>query len=190
MPYVYWLLFYVMYLEESMPQLDSTTYLTQITWLAITYATFYLTLTKTTLPIITKILYTRQYKALQAQHTHESPLHIEQQQTQQQTLQHILHACTQAKQALQHAMTQSHTWVHHTTQHLQHTQLHTLQHTYTQHMQQASNTLAHTNSALKYTMNPAAQHACHINKPNNTNKTRVFQKAALHTLFQHLRTRA
>lgn len=167
-----------------MPQLDTTAYLSQITWLAITYATFYLALTKYTLPIITKILYTRQYKALQAHNTQQSPLHQENLHKQQNTLQHVLHACAQAKNALQHTMSQSQTWVHTAAHNLQHTQLQTLQHTYTQHMQHASQTLAHTNTALKYTINPAAQHACKTNKPNNINKTRLFQKAFLTTLFK------
>ena len=168
-----------------MPQLDATTYLTQITWLAITYATFYLALTKYTLPIITKILYTRQYKALQAHNTQDSPLHDENLHKQHNTLQHVLHACAQAKNALQNTMNQSQTWVHTATHNVTQQQLKPLQKTYTAHMQNTSNTLAHTNTALKYTMNPAAQHACNMNKPNNTNKTRVFQKALLSALFQH-----
>ena len=167
-----------------MPQLDTTTYFTQITWLAITYATFYLALTKYTLPLITKILYTRQYKALQAHNTLQSPLHDENQHKQQNTLQHVVHACAQAKNALQNTMNQSHTWVHRAAHNVQHQQLSQLQNTYTKHMQHASSTLAHTNSALKYTINPQAQHACKISKPNNINKTRVFQKAVLHTLFK------
>ena len=171
---------------HTMPQLDTTAYLSQITWLAITYGTFYLALTKYTLPIITKILYTRQYKALQAHNTQESPLQLENLHKQQNTLQHVVHACAQAKNALQNTMNQSHTWVHNATHNVQHQQLQALHNTYTQHMQNASQTLAHTNTALKYTMNPAAQHACKVNKPNNINKTRVFQKAFLSTLFQHV----
>ena len=172
--------------QTNMPQLDTTAYFTQITWLALTYATFYLALTKYTLPIITKILYTRQYKALQAHNTQQSPLHDENLHKQQNTLQHVVHACAQAKNALQNTMSQSQTWVHSATHNVQHQQLTALQNTYTNHMQIASNTLAHTNSALKYTMNPAAQHACKMSKPNNINKTRVFQKAFLSTLFQHV----
>ena len=172
--------------HNTMPQLDTTAYLSQITWLAITYGAFYLALTKYTLPIITKILYTRQYKALQAHNTQKSRLQLENLHKQQKTLQHVVHACAQAKNALQNTMNQSHTWVHNATHNVQHQQLQALHNTYTQHMQNASQTLAHTNTALKYTMNPAAQHACKVNKPNNINKTRVFQKAFLSTLFQHV----
>ena len=172
--------------KHTMPQLDTTAYLSQITWLAITYGTFYLALTKYTLPIITKILYTRQYKALQAHNTQESPLQNENQHKQQNTLQHVLHACAQSKNALQNAMDQSQTWVYNATHNVQHQQLQALHNTYTQHMQNASQTLAHTNTALKYTMNPAAQHACKMNKPNNINKKREIQKSFITTIFQHV----
>ena len=46
-----------------MPQLDATTYFTQFVWLFITYASFYIVLTKTILPKIAHILYVRQTKA-------------------------------------------------------------------------------------------------------------------------------
>lgn len=167
-----------------MPQLDIITYLPQCTWLFIIYITFYLFLTKYTLPTITKILYTRQYKALQATHTAQSPLQYEQQEKIQTTTGLVSFACVQAKNALQHTMTQSETWTQKTLVHIQQKQLQKLQNTFAQHMKHTHKTLAHTNNALKYTCSPSAQHACHMNKPCNTNKTRFFQKTYLHTLFK------
>lgn len=166
-----------------MPQLDVTTYFSQLFWLGLTYMSFYLLLTKYSLPLITKILYTRQYKALQASATHASPLHGEAVSKHEQTLAQVTEACGQAKNACVQAMNKSHTWLVQASHSVQQHQLHKVQHTYAMHMQQANTDLAITNMALKYTMNPAAQHACNMTKPKNTHKKKVFQKAMLATLF-------
>jgi len=114
-----------------MPQLDATTYFTQFVWLCITYTTFYLVLTKTILPKIAKILYVRQNKAT---HTEEnqSP---ETAQIQNNASQHMLQACTQAKQALESTVIQSQQWGAQATQSIQKAQLSSLQTEYTKQMQ-------------------------------------------------------
>ena len=170
-----------------MPQLDTTTYFAQITWLAITYITFYLLLTKYTLPSITKILYTRQYKAQQAI---QSPLHHETVHTQQHSLQHVQDACAQAKTTLQNTMNDSQKWHQRAAQHIQHTHLvewhqdsFYLETDYKGMLYSLEIEGAYIDIALKYTMNPVAQMACKMNKPHNTKKTQIFQKYTLRGLL-------
>lgn len=167
-----------------MPQLDINTFLPQITWLAIIYTSFYLLLTKYTLPTITKILYTRQYKALQAHHHTTTDAH-----TTQNTPDPVLNACAHATHALVQSNAHTIQWTQSQQKHIHTSQLTSLQHTFTTHQQHALTSLARTIQALKYTMTPSAQHACHMNKPLNIRKTHVFQKTLLHTLFmQHNKT--
>jgi hypothetical protein len=194
-----------------MPQLDTTTYLAQITWLAITYSTFYLVLTKYTLPSITKILYTRQYKAQQAQQAIQSPLHHETVHTQQHSLQHVQDACAQAKTILQNTMNDSQKWHQRAAQRIQHTHLvewhplkldgihgtknkkgkktiknrdsFYLETDYKGMLYSLEIEGAYIDISLKYTMNPAAQMACKMNKPHNTKKTQIFQKYTLRGLL-------
>jgi hypothetical protein len=173
-----------------MPQLDTTTYFAQITWLAITYITFYLLLTKYTLPSITKILYTRQYKAQQAQQAIQSPLHHETVHTQQHSLQHVQDACAQAKTTLQNTMNDSQKWHQRAAQRIQHTHLvewhqdsFYLETDYKGMLYSLEIEGAYIDTALKYTMDPAAQMACKMNKPHNTKKTQIFQKYTLRGLL-------
>jgi hypothetical protein len=180
-----------------MPQLDTTTYLAQITWLAITYITFYLLLTKYTLPSITKILYTRQYKAQQAQQAVQSPLHHESFHTQQHSLQHVQDACAQAKITLQNTMDDSQEWQLYVAEEMQHSETFSWQRLSKKSKKHDSFALeddyqgmmsdfdfegAHISSALKHSMDPAAQVACQMGTCF-VKKTKTFQKATVRTLL-------
>jgi len=161
-----------------MPQLDATTYFTQFVWLCITYTTFYLVLTKTILPKIAKILYVRQNKATQAEEN-QSP---ETAQIQNNASQHMLQACTQAKQALESTVTQSQQWGAQATQDIQKAQLSSLQTEYTKQMQTSTYTFALMANALKLTLPPSA-HTMLV-QATNEQKARVFQKAVIKSLFK------
>ena len=179
-----------------MPQLDTTTYLAQITWLAITYIIFYLLLIKYMLPSITKILYTLQYKV---QQTVQSPLHHESCHTQQHLLQHVQNACAQDKTTLQNTTDDSQEWQLYVAEEMQHSETFSwlrfskkskkhdsfaLENDYQRMVSDFDFEGKHIDIARKYSMDHATQMACKMNKPHNTKKTKVFKKETLDSILE------
>lgn len=171
-----------------MPQLDITTYLSQVTWLAIFYGALYLYVTKYTLPTIAKILFTRQHKAAQTQHVSGAAMHTEHADTIEHTQRTLVNACSQAKDSLTHTLTHTHTWTHAQAQAVRQTQLQSLQATYESTMQNTLVLQAHMNAALKYVMSPEAHTSCALAKPANKTKHKFFRKATTRAVFHVLLT--
>ena len=165
-----------------MPQLDATTYFTQFVWLFITYASFYIVLTKTILPKIAHILYVRQTKAAGVELAENTSSQSETQKSMQVSTQHMLEACMQSKHALETTVQQSQDWLTQTTAMLHQTQLKPLHAQYTTHVQTSTHAFAHMETTLKHTAPPSAH--MQLAHPQNTNKSLVFHQALVRTLFK------
>lgn len=149
-----------------MPQLDTVTFLPQLFWLVCIYASFYLFLTKYILPPITKVLYARAHKTLQA-HAHEemsmdvTPLPIL----------HVGEKMAQANQAI--------------------SEWHTVQQGIlpkhasflSAYVREKALVFACTLFAQKYSIHYLAMVSCRVHTPNCSAKTNIFKKQFTRILF-------
>jgi len=178
---------------HTMPQLDTMTYLTQLFWLILLYGSFYLFITKYTLPTIVKIIYTRE--SLSALRTEKALIREELKGNAnppktpyvlewfslKDNVFHAEQSHAYADQVCVHSAQESQAWLQAASVNIEKKKLQRLQSKFGHDMELDTSTHVFTRTALKRSVDFPAQHGSELCALHSKSRASSFFKKSLKT---------